>query len=129
MTSPRYAHGVMTVTLNGDALDLTANIRAARTICRLYNGLTDAYAKANVYDFDTVTNILNIASGRTNKDADATAEAVFAHGLEQAAPLVILYLNFLSGGGKPPAGTGTGTATDKGTDNPAPEGDAPGEAV
>lgn len=125
MTSPRYAHGVMTITLNGADLDLTANIRTARTICRLYNGLTDAYAKANVYDFDTVTNILNIASGRTNHQADATAEAVFAHGLEQAAPLAILYLNFLSGGGKPPAGTATAT----GTDAPAPEGDAPGEAA
>lgn len=101
-TAPRFSHGVMTITLNGQDVDLAANVHAARTICRLYGGLTEAYNKVNAYDFDTVVNIINAATRRVGKAGEETAEAVFSDGLLTVGALVILYLNFLSEGGKAP---------------------------
>lgn len=101
-TAPRFSHGVMTITLDGQDVDLAANVHAARTICRLYGGLTEAYNKVNAFDFDAVVNVINAATRRVGKAGEETAEAVFSDGILTVAALVILYLNFLSEGGKGP---------------------------
>ncbi len=101
-TAPRFAHGVMTVSLDGEDVELFANVRASRTICRLYGGLQQAFTNTNAFDFDTLVNVVNAAAGRVGKQAEATAEAIFAEGVVVVAPQVLLFLNFLAGGGKAP---------------------------
>lgn len=101
-TAPRFAHGVMTIHLDGADVELFANVRASRTICRLYGGLQTAFANTNAFDFDTLVNVVNAAAGRVGKAAEATAEAIFTDGVLTVAPQVLLYLNFLAGGGKAP---------------------------
>jgi len=101
-TAPRFAHGVMTISLDGEDVELFANVRASRTICRLYGGLQQAFTNTNAFDFDTLVNVVNAAAGRVGKQAEATAEAIFAEGVVVVAPQVLLFLNFLAGGGKAP---------------------------
>lgn len=101
-TAPRFAHGVMTICLDGEDVELFANVRASRTICRLYGGLQQAFSNTNAFDFDTLVNVVNAAAGRVGKQAEATAEAIFAEGVVVVAPQVLLFLNFLAGGGKAP---------------------------
>lgn len=108
-TAPRFAHGVMTIHLDGDDVELFANVRASRTICRLYGGLNQAFTNTNAFDFDTLVNVVNAAAGRVGKAAEATAEAIFAEGVITVAPQVLLYLNFLAGGGKAPKSEGSAT--------------------
>jgi len=100
LTAPRFSHGVMTVTLDGEDVELAANVRASRTICRLYGGLTEVMNKANVYDFDTLVNVVNAAAGRVGKAAEATADAVFNTGIVTVAPWIVQYVQFLAAGGK-----------------------------
>ncbi len=101
-TAPRFAHGVMTISLDGEDVELFANVRASRTICRLYGGLNQAFSNTNAFDFDTLVNVVNAAAGRVGKQAEATAEAIFNEGVIVVAPQVLLFLNFLAGGGKAP---------------------------
>lgn len=123
-TAPRFAHGVMTVSLDGEDVELFANVRASRTICRLYGGLQQAFTNTNAFDFDTLVNVVNAAAGRVGKQAEATAEAIFAEGVVVVAPQVLLFLNFLAGGGKAPK-----TETPKaGTAEAGSEAAASGEA-
>ncbi|PWC47154.1 hypothetical protein [Azospirillum sp. TSA6c] len=123
-TAPRFAHGVMTVSLDGEDVELFANVRASRTICRLYGGLQQAFTNTNAFDFDTLVNVVNAAAGRVGKQAEATAEAIFAEGVVVVAPQVLLFLNFLAGGGKAPK-TDTAKA---GKAEPDSEAAASGEA-
>ena len=113
-TAPRFAHGVMTISLDGEDVELFANVRASRTICRLYGGLNQAFTNTNAFDFDTLVNVVNAAAGRVGKQAEATAEAIFAEGVIVVAPQVLLFLNFLAGGGKvaKPEGGTTGPKAD-----------------
>ncbi|MGA1860323.1 hypothetical protein VH569_30435 [Azospirillum sp. 11R-A] len=120
-TAPRFAHGVMTVSLDGEDVELFANVRASRTICRLYGGLQQAFTNTNAFDFDTLVNVVNAAAGRVGKQAEATAEAIFAEGVVVVAPQVLLFLNFLAGGGKAPK-------TDTAKAESDSEAAAPGEA-
>ncbi|CBS88721.1 hypothetical protein [Azospirillum lipoferum] len=116
-TAPRFAHGVMTICLDGEDVELFANVRASRTICRLYGGLQQAFSNTNAFDFDTLVNVVNAAAGRVGKQAEATAEAIFAEGVVVVAPQVLLFLNFLAGGGKAPKVEG-------GTTEPKVDGEA-----
>ena len=50
-TAPRFAHGVMTISLDGEDVELFANVRASRTICRLYGGLNQAFTNTNAPEF------------------------------------------------------------------------------
>ncbi len=102
MTTPRLAQGVMTIALNGQDLDLLATPGAAKTICRAFGGLTEAYARVDRYDFEAVVTVINAATNRTGAAAEATETAVFEAGIVTVAALVIQYLSFLSAGGKPP---------------------------
>ncbi len=122
-TAPRFAHGVMTISLDGEDVELFANVRASRTICRLYGGLNQAFTNTNAFDFDTLVNVVNAAAGRVGKQAEATAEAIFAEGVIVVAPQVLLFLNFLAGGGKV-AKPETGTTGPKADGEAAASGEA-----
>ena len=122
-TAPRFANGVMTITLAGSAIDLRANPRTARDICRLYGGITQAAHKVNGYDIESIVNIINSASGRIGKEARVTEDEVFDEGLVVVGPLVSIYLNFLSTGGKAPEPPKA--PDDEATEKAA----APGEAI
>lgn len=126
-TAPRFAHGVMTISLDGEDVELFANVRASRTICRLYGGLNQAFTNTNAFDFDTLVNVVNAAAGRVGKQAEATAEAIFNEGVIVVAPQVLLFLNFLAGGGKAPK-TETKKAGNAARDDAGSEAAAPGEA-
>lgn len=104
MKNPAFVDGVMTIFLGEDEtpVDLKANARAAKAISRHFGGLTEAYAKANAFDFPSVVAIVNAASGRVGKAAEATDDEVFDAGLAFVAPLALQYLSFLSAGGKVP---------------------------
>ncbi len=104
MKNPAYVDGVMTMFLGEDErpVDLKANARAAKAISRHFGGLTDAYAKVGAFDFPAVVAVVNAASGRVGKEAEATDDEVFDAGLAFVAPLILQYLGFLSGGGKVP---------------------------
>lgn len=123
-TAPRFANGVMTITMAGVAVDLRANPRTARDICRLYGGITQAAHKVNGYDIEAIVNIINSASGRSGKEAKLTEDEVFDEGLVVVGPLVSMYINFLSTGGKAPE---PAKAADDGAG--ADEAAAPGEAI
>jgi len=119
LTPPRFSHGVMTISLDGEDIDLLANVRASRTICRLYGGLTEVMTKANVYDFDTLVTVINAGSGRVGKAAEATADAVFNTGIVTVAPWIVTFINFLAAGGKV-AKSDAATTEDGKTEEEAP---------
>lgn len=100
MTILSVAHGVMTVFLAGESLDLLAAPGPAREVSRLFGGISPAYRKVNDFDFDAIVKVINAGAGRKGKEAEATETLVFDEGIPAAAAVVGVYLGFLSNGGK-----------------------------
>ncbi|SMH30548.1 hypothetical protein [Azospirillum agricola] len=97
MSTPKYARGVVTLTIDGETVELRCTPRAAAAISKATDGLQNALSALIAIDYPKVVTIFAAASGRSGEAAD---DAVFGYGITPTARVLYQYILMLLNGGR-----------------------------
>lgn len=96
-SAPKYARGVVTVTVNGADVALICSPRAAGIISKVTGGLQNALNSLIAVDYETVLGIYCAGSGKAPAEAE---QELFDHGITPMARVLYQYVLMLLNGGR-----------------------------
>lgn len=96
-TAPKYARGIVTLTIDGQVVELRCTPRAAAAISKATGGLQNTMTTLIAIDYPAIVAAFAAATGRTGEDAEA---AVYAYGITPTARVLYQYILMLLNGGR-----------------------------
>lgn len=101
MSNATLGAGNVAITINGEAMTLRPNLKAAQTISRQAGGILGAIQSVGKFELDVIVNVIALGTGTPPKDAEPLAEKVYQNGLSDLVAPVTEYLAVLANGGRP----------------------------
>lgn len=103
MSDQKKPLGIVTIQLEGKAVELEPTMEACMAVSRIAGGIGSAIERVSRLDFDTIVEIIAHGMGLNPGQRDRQLRpAVFAEGLIKLAPDVILFLRIIANGGRYP---------------------------